>query len=43
MKTDGLTDMTKVIVDFLNFTKAPKHESKLNHVQKIIMGIITVS
>jgi len=42
MKTDGLTDMTKLIVAFLNFTKAPKNESKLNHVQKIVMGIITV-
>jgi len=31
MKTGGVTDMTKPIVAFLNFTKAPKNESKLNH------------
>jgi len=42
MKTDRVTDMANLIVAFLNFTKAPKNESKLNHVRKIIMGIITV-
>jgi len=42
MKTDGLTDMTKLVVAFLNFKKTPKNESKLNHVQKIIMGIINI-
>ena len=42
MKTDGVTDMTKLIFAFPNFTKVPKNESKLNHVRKITMQIITV-
>jgi hypothetical protein len=42
MKTDGLTDITKLIVAFLNFSKTPKNELKLNHVQKIIMGVKNV-
>ena len=42
-RTDGQTDMTKLIVDFRNFVNTPKYSSRSNHVIVWLRTNVSVS